>query len=274
MKTENKIQLTYHLIPTENESCLLMMGKGLAVVDAGFYTKHYCKLHDYKHQHIYLCSGLPIKEEDWVYSKDNNIIFKANKRTLEKLDKGNSSVLKIEFTTDPKLFERWVRHDGMEEIGKFITGVKEIDSNTEAWIEQKSFPEVRTVPFLQTFVTLYNKKYNKKEVDVDELANELTEKYYGKKLSEITHEIEELEADHYRSGIIVGYNKALQSNAGGFSLDDMRNLANSVAEFVSHHEPDEFYEWLEKKLEKYSLTKFQSKGDIIIKLNDGKLYFK
>jgi cephalosporin-C deacetylase-like acetyl esterase len=37
-----------------------------------------------------------------------------------------------------------------------------------------------------------------------------------------------------------------------FTLEDVRKLVNSVTEFMSHHEPEEFDGWFERKLQSLS----------------------
>jgi len=40
-----------------------------------------------------------------------------------------------------------------------------------------------------------------------------------------------------------------------FTLEDIRKLVNSVTEFISHHEPEEFNDWFKKKLQSISQPK-------------------
>lgn len=50
--------------------------------------------------------------------------------------------------------------------------------------------------------------------------------------------------DSFNEGFIVGYNH----NKAKYTEEQVKNLVASVTEFVSHHEPEEFDEWFEKKL--------------------------
>ena len=51
----------------------------------------------------------------------------------------------------------------------------------------------------------------------------------------------------YEKGFIDGYNKAKETYK--YTEEDLRRLVNSVTEFLSHHEPDEFNDWFEAKIQ-------------------------
>ena len=50
-------------------------------------------------------------------------------------------------------------------------------------------------------------------------------------------------------GFIDGYTQCQKDNSDNkYTEEQVRNLVDSVTEFISHNEPDEFNEWFEKKL--------------------------
>lgn len=64
---------------------------------------------------------------------------------------------------------------------------------------------------------------------------------------------------------ISGYNKAKETYK--YTEDDLRNLVNSVTEFLSHHEPSEFNEWFEKKLQSLNQPKLPIAFNVDIEVN-------
>jgi hypothetical protein len=84
-------------------------------------------------------------------------------------------------------------------------------------------------------------------VDVEEKANDATDKKgYGKE-----------EGGEYKDGWEDGYNQCLSNNKDKqFTLEQIRVLTNSVLEFISHHEPEEFDNWFNKKLQRLTKTEW------------------
>lgn len=55
-------------------------------------------------------------------------------------------------------------------------------------------------------------------------------------------------------GFIEGYKQAQQNL---FTEEQVRNLSLSIIEFISHHEPDEFHDWFEKKIQSLKQPKVE-----------------
>ena len=170
-----------------------------------------------KSQHIYLCSTRELKEGEWGIDSDTNTVFKLG---TYKTSRG----LKIEFTSDPKLIA-----DGVAALpeNSFV-------APTSNWDGQ--------VSFLEEFVSRYNNRdfkivgagktaqtgaindyvrnldiRNVKGVDVERLAKK---DYSAGSLAPIGTRDRAL-FEQKKESFISGYNQALQSNAGGFSLEDI-----------------------------------------------------
>ena len=220
-------------------------------------------------QHLYLCSTLPILVDDWMIRNDN-VLIKATEFTgIEERDASK----KIEFTTDPKL------HKVTAKEGRYVSldGVPAIDGNTKALIDlprKLLDASVLEVNFLEEYCNRYNQKDNQKVIlDTEQIIYEeivfkdgVTFNSDGKK--QIVSAME-----RYKN----------QSNAGGFSLEDMLYIVrHTIKQWSSLNEQREkdhkqlVENWIDNdlKLLIQSLTKSQPKGDIIIELNDGNLTFK
>ena len=273
MKNTNQNKLSYALLPVEKATigCLLDNGNGylLGVCTEPNYTSQQIKPF-----HLYLCSTLPIKEGDYYISCFNDMTIKKWKKNIEY----SFADKKIEFTTDPKLI---------------ADGVPTIDGNTKIWID--TYPTLnRTEPKSQVnFLFEYCKRYNQKDnqyctckvshydyenhqgcsycnkpiqkdnqkgVDVyNELVESLRDKIETLKAVSINEPIDRIRKvwnkDLKKAEELLI--KALQSNTGGFSLEDtFRNFIRT------HHLSKQWEDFL--KAEALFNEREQPKGDIVI----------
>jgi bacterioferritin (cytochrome b1) len=107
-----------------------------------------------------------------------------------------------------------------------------------------SEPKLQSVPLLPEMVV------------EDEVIRKLAQSYRDSQFKDISYGKEKVEAItaslHAEQGFYDGYKSATKT----FSEDDLRNLVNSVIEFISHHEPEEFNEWFERKIQ--SMKRFKA----------------
>lgn len=180
-------------------------------------------------QHIYILSDDEIKERDWYYHPINGATKWGTR--IEDLA---SFCKKIIASTNPELNSR-------------------IDGGSFEEFQSKSYMPSISQSDIEYIIGVYNRRG---KIDVEKLAFDYAYQY---------NDCEVQRMDDRQGGFEEGYNQCLQDNADKkFTFEDMRNLANSVAEFVSHNEPDEFDKWIEKKLERYSKVKEQPKSDTVI----------
>lgn len=251
--------LTPILLPTEDASHLFFLLK-----DKLEFQEHPLKDLNYGNHHLHLFSELPIKEGNWYINLLDNKIWKAEKGHVNTDGLIGSRLKKIEFTTDPKLWD--IRMIDVISGKTENTGVPVIDGNTKAIKPLKHwYSKTETqVNFLEEYCRCYNQKDNQKGVDVGKLRELMCVYQVYNKDGELKPFLEtELGKDMFSEV------KALQSNAGGFSLNDMEksfragqkreetDWKNSESEHQQPYSPT-FPEFIQ------SLTKEQPKGDIII----------
>lgn len=226
----------------------------------------------------------------------------------------------IEFTTDPNLQSRIqnievksneIYKDNNVLIPKAIVGVPAIDKNSKAWVKSYKIEiphmrlgheinkgetvETKEVNFLEEFVNRYNQfvnRYNQKDnqkgVDVEKLAEKYAE--------ENNYNLEEhdeggfigINESAFAKHLITFHNQALQSNAGGFSLEDVEkakdllekasyrlgqaiDIFNGSSRLNTNKNEDKYMRMVDVKdeIENFiqSFTKEQSKTDIVIEYN-------
>ena len=69
-------------------------------------------------------------------------------------------------------------------------------------------------------------------------------------------------SSYKQRGFIEGYTDCQKDMADKkYTEQQVRNLVDSVTEFMSHNEPDEFNEWFEKKLIKLQSPNKQDNGN-------------
>ena len=289
--------LTPMLLPTEEAQipflCIVQSPK----VELEYWTELYrmgCQ-----RQHLYLCSTLPIKEGDHKYCSFTNSVTKYDLLAIIPGTGTCEDCKKIEFTTDQKLIS---------------DGVPAIDGNTKVFIKcvacegddvhyctECDDKEEKEVNFLSEYCKRYNQKDNQKGVDVEKLANELYQ-----------WSDPHIEGDITRSDcklLVEWFKIKLQSNAGGFSLEDMLYIVrHTIKQWSSLNEQREkdhkqlVDNWIDNDLKLliqsfkeqskrivpsstpstahfgddliYKEVEEQPKGDIIIELNNGQIYFK
>ncbi len=231
---ENTI-LTAVLLPTEDASELNI--DKLGILD---YWKDKKKV--YTNQHLYLTSDREIKEGNYTYDKKMNRVCECIEENLELITIRKPEYFsKIEFTTDPKLI---------------ADGVPKIDGNTQVilWNEGASQELLGHGKgnFLQQYCEYYNQKDNQKGVDVEKL---LFDKFH--------HAYQDPYIRKEHIPIIANViSEHIQSNAGGFSLDDMKKCFTVAmtegAGWEAGMPAPSFAKYIQ------SITKEQPKRDIII----------
>ena len=238
---KNTLDLTPILLPTKDERQIgqleLFSTNGILQIYKGGSSIG-------KPHHIHLCSDREIKEGDWMYLEKGNTPAtkqgEISKCFFEGADdKSICTWRKIEFTTDQKLIA-----DGVPALPEIACKRVIYPDGTNGRIKS----DVIEVNFLEEFVKRYNgeQKYTQaikrleevwgddkdgkyeelynhhkqKGVDVEKLADEIAFKDYTDFSG--TFKISNVAPNAYRYGITRGYNLALQSNAGEFSLRDAK----------------------------------------------------
>lgn len=297
MKPESKdpsmLRLIPVLLPTEDKNVLLYTSPNgkINLVQSG---QKVLLGTNAKNQNLYLCSTLPIKEGDWRIGGNPCKITKhksIDDKYVENVNRHETyskhGFKRIEFTTDPKLI---------------ADGVGKIDGETIVWIETKTgIGEIKNIThgnFLFEYCKRYNQKDDQKGVDpnngvwvraserlpIGEAGTIYAVRMWAHRESgdvnaycemcllengNVRIDNDEIPG-HY--AILEHYDwldESIQSNAGGFSLDDI-NTAINMARKVRDSENSTYSN---EEIIK-SLTKEQPKGDIVIELNDGNLIFK
>lgn len=199
------------LLPTEDASPLFIyLGTGDLILHKNI--PHKIGENGNTNQHLYLCSNQPINHGDYFYSKAFDNIRQS---AVDKYEA--DGCFRVEFTTDQKLWD-------IKQIDGVNYGVPAIDGNTKALIELKDpLSRFKQVNFLEEFCKRYNQKDNQK-VDVEKLAKD-----YSDSIQHISGD-PDLESQ-CREHFINGY----KSNAGGFSLEDMRKCWNYAGDFFNEH---------------------------------------
>ena len=261
------ITLTPILLPTEDASRLHIEQNG----SLEYYGNSLPSL-EANPQHLYLCSTLPIPDVHYTRQYPNISTYKRKYY----LHNDSKVIGEILFTTDPKLI---------------ADGVPAIDGNTKA--ESVDYLKGYKVNFLEEYCKCYkqNDKISERktiEQCKDEVAikhrfskwmylpqaiqlsliDKACELYAKQKDNQKGVDVEKL-AENVISFNIAGEKKefiswdickeALQSNAGGFSLEQARQIWNYAGNFF-----DEKGERMNFDSFIQSLTKEQPKGDIII----------
>lgn len=189
-----------------------------------------------RNQHIYLRSALPKIPTKWYYDE----FVKDIRNTSGAQYEFAKHIFPIIATTNPKLI---------------ANGVLPINGNTEIFVELSKDAQVEgmskqiKVNFLSEFCNRYNQKGNQK-VDVEKLAEMYIRNgkdFKAEGLSEYQN--------GKMNGFADGYNQALKSNANKkWTDEDMMTWYK----YVKTHTCEEAFKHLQ------SLTKEQSKGDIVI----------
>jgi len=233
MENKNLLPLTPVLLPTEDASELWFISMPN--------NPNWLHLHPRNvkarvpNQHLYLTSDREIKEGDWIERlgkayKINKFSSDREYRRAEcsdglvcdasKEDWGN----KIEFTTAPQLIS-----DGVYEIPENIWMLHSLPLFDKS--EHNSYLQIN---LLEEFVKRYNNR-NVKGVDVKKIFAENFEKNMRENnVAGFKRAYPTL----YNRVIIPSMNQALQSNAGGFSLEDMRKCFEKGFSYENFGVPD------------------------------------
>jgi len=256
------------LIPTEDASVLCIISNEMYSFDNSRNKRNGDGI---KNHHLYLCSTREIKEGDWfIIQIENNfevhkaigftetrIKFKSNNQEFTSFKEESK---KVEFTSNPKLiadgvpalpekalfyYKEKIAGRGDYKAVNFLSyfceqynqkqsaNVKGVDVNAKEILlevvanNNNSFDidrDVKTTEdVLKAMEEYKNQSANVKGVDVEKLAEE---KYPNEVFVDINI------VKSLRKAFIKGYNQALQSNAGGFSLEDI-NKAIDMARPVT-----------------------------------------
>jgi len=134
----------------------------------------------------------------------------------------------------------------------------EFDTAPQTWDDEKFMSEAEiqgNVYSLKGFV----KAFNKTEINQDNLIIRLVKT--NMVVEDDVQALEDIQAlaDKHTKNLLLtsegrtqrwwGFIQGHKAATKVYSEEDLRNLVNSVTEFMSHHEPDEFNEWFEKKLQ-------------------------
>jgi len=224
MEKENSLEnkLSYHLLPTEERSYLII---NCGILERWNTLKK--KSPAVLPQYLYLCSQREIKEGEWMY-----IVEDTGKVYIEKCPVflGIHYIKKerIEFTTDPKLIA-----DGVSTIPEkcwFNTPTKGVLDSlnfleffVKCYNEQKKV-EKKTWKYVEGVGRVYSIINNKEGVDAEKLVNKYTER--------ILVDYPEKDKLHIDlMSFLNESNQALQSDAGGFSLEDVEWISNNQFTF-------------------------------------------